>query len=99
MAVCCPGHIGFVMFRGHFVTFLFGVLAQVLYAHGVSAETKQHFRQWWERATTLAREGKKYFGELAWAIVGHQQNQGPVDARVLLPININFEIRSMRGSA
>ncbi|CAK9024987.1 Exonuclease mut-7 homolog (Exonuclease 3'-5' domain-containing protein 3) [Durusdinium trenchii] len=49
---------------------------EVLYAHGVSAETKQHFRQWWERATTLAREGKKYFGELAWAIVGHQQNQG-----------------------
>jgi len=48
---------------------------EVLFARGSSEDTRDQFLQWWEKATSMATKNK-YFGEMAWTIVGNQQNQG-----------------------
>ncbi|CAJ1440172.1 unnamed protein product [Effrenium voratum] len=45
---------------------------EVLYTRTCCEACQSHFRELWPASLPKS----KYFGELAWAIVGHQQNQG-----------------------
>ena len=63
---------------------------QVLFARGSSEDTRDQFLQWWEKATSMATKNK-YFGEMAWTIVGNQQNQGFLDTGGNSLLNLHWE--------